>query len=413
MTTSKDDVVPAFGKDIRKEFMLRENSVFLNHGAYGSIPRYVHERQARYLTELESHPDIWFRYNVCTYLRTSTAKVATFMGIHTEDTFLVQNVTRAINTVLKSFPLQKSDAFLITSLTYVGVKMISAATVARVEDHITSPSSIVLPVKHIVEVCHQHGMVIVVDAAHIPGQLKVDVQDIDADFYTGNLHKWLFCPRACAFIWTNPKRHHAWFKPLVTSTLDNESLHDAFAHEGTRDDTSYVCSADGIYYYERLGGMFNVLLSLKNLGSISTFNVHVYKHMMHNLLTYFKIIQEKIVQYNSTLMAEGIKYLEEKWGTKCLAIPENMKAPCIRILQLPFIPRFSDSLGSEGTDVSKGKNFELKKLILDRFDVSSCVVILEGQLMVRVSTQVYNTMDDFIRLGEAVLELTQKEENGP
>ncbi|XP_045213671.1 uncharacterized protein LOC123564270 [Mercenaria mercenaria] len=414
MMSSTENNVPSFGADIRKEFMLRENSVFLNHGSYGSMPRCVHERQVRYLAELESHPDTWFRYNMYTYLRNSKDKAADFMGIDSEDTFFLQNVTKAINTVMKTFPLRFGDAYLITSLTYGAVKVTSHSTVARVEgakiyemdikfpitgddsvvemyedflvkhsdvklaviDHITSPTSVLLPVKRIVEVCHRHGVVVVVDAAHVPGQLKVDIQDIDADFYTGNLHKWVFCPRSCAFIWMNPKRHHAWFKPLVTSAYDNDALHDAFAYEGTKDDTPYICSADGIDFYNRIGGM------------------------------------EKIVQYNSTLLSKGVSYLEEKWGTKCLEIPECMEAPCLRIIHLPFVPGFSDCLGQAATDVFKGKkNLELQKLILDRFDVQIAVVIVEGKLMARVAAQVYNTMEDFIKLGEAVLALTKQRTN--
>lgn len=367
MTNTKE-IVPAFGEDIRKEFMLREKSVFLNHGSFGSMPRCVHDRQIRYLAELESHPDNWFRYNMYKYLAVSKAKVAEFMGIHTENTFFLQNVTKAINTVLKTYPLRRGDAYLITSLTYHAVTVTTRATVARKEgavvyemnikfpvtsddsilemyedflskhpdvklsvvDHISSPTSLVLPVKRIVEVCHRHDVVVVVDAAHIPGQLKVDIQDIDADFYTGNLHKWVCCPRSCAFIWTNPKRHHSWFKPLVTSSFD-KNLHDAFAYEGTKDDTPYICSADGIDYYNRIGGL------------------------------------KTVVEYGSTLITNGITYLEQKWGTKRLAIPEHMEAPLLRVLQLPFIPGFSDTLEEEPTGVFKGKNLELQKLILDRF----------------------------------------------
>lgn len=405
------DEVPKFGADIRKEFMLREGSVFLNHGSYGSMPRCVHERQVRYLAELEEHPDIWFRYNMYDYLLTAREKVAEFMGIHPEDTFFLQNVTKAINTVMKTFPLRSGDAYMISSLTYGAVNVTTHATVARVEgakvltldikfpladedsviemyeqflqkhpeiklavvDHISSPTTVLLPVKHITEVCHRHGVTVVVDAAHAPGQLNVDIQDIDADFYTGNLHKWVFCPRSCAFIWMNPHRKHAWFKPLVTSAFDNDSLHDAFAYEGTKDDTPYICSMHGINYYNRIGGL------------------------------------EKIAEYNSTLLKEGVSYLEKAWGTRKLEIPEYMHAPFLRLLHLPHLPGITDAMESGPTDVFKGKlNLGLQKLILDRFDVQVAVVVVQGQLMIRVCAQVYNTMEDYIRLGQAVLTLTKE-----
>lgn len=411
MAEDKSDV-PAFGSEIRKEFMLRENSVFLNHGSYGSMPRCVHERQVRYLVEMESHPDTWFRYNMYKYLYAAKAKVADFMGVHADDTFLLQNVTKAVNTVMKTYPLKSGDAFLITSLTYHAVNVTTHATVSRVEgakvvnmditfplmdedsvvemyetfltkhpevklavvDHITSPTAVLLPVKRITEVCHRHDVIVIIDAAHAPGQLHVDIQDIDADFYTGNLHKWLYCPRACAFIWMNPNRKHPWFKPLVTSAFDNDSLHDAFAYEGTKDDTPYICTMNGIDYYNRIGGM------------------------------------EKVVGYNTALLKQGVAYLEEKWGVKRLEIPEAMEAPCLRVLYLPFLPGITDRMDLASIDVFKGKvNLGLQRLILDKYDIQVAVVVIQGKLMVRVCAQVYNTMDDFIRLGDAVLDLTQQE----
>ncbi|XP_060570275.1 uncharacterized protein LOC132728620 isoform X1 [Ruditapes philippinarum] len=399
-----------FGQEIRREFMLRDGSVFLNHGAYGCIPRCVHDRQISYLAEIETHPDIWFRYKVKKYIQLARNKVAGFMGINTDDIYLLTNVTKAINTVLKSFPLCKSNAILLTSLSYYGVKLTSYATVARLDgaktyeidisfpiysdisiiqkyedfllahpdvklavvDHITSPTSVVLPVKHITEVCHRYGVAVVIDGAHVPGQLKVDIQDIDADFYTGTLHKWLYCPRGCAFIWTNPKRHHTWFKPLVTSMFDKNTLHEAFAHEGTRDDTPFICATDGVDFYNRIGGI------------------------------------DKIVSYNSTLLSKGTSYLVKLWGTETLAIPKSMEAPCMRLLHLPFIPGFSDNLVTGALNVFEGKNFELKKLILDRFDVLTAITIVDGKLMIRLSANVYNTMDDFIKLGGAILTLTAR-----
>ncbi|WAR31064.1 LCYD2-like protein [Mya arenaria] len=112
-----------------------------------------------------------------------------------------------------------------------------------------------MPVKKIVEVCHKHGKVVFVDAAHIPGQIEVDIVDLDADFYAGNLHKWVFCPRSSAFIWRNPNRPHAWFKPLVTSAFEHSGIHEAFAYEGTKDDIPYLCAVDGINFLRRLGGV--------------------------------------------------------------------------------------------------------------------------------------------------------------
>lgn len=410
---NKLEAVPEFGNEIRKEFMLRPNSVFLNHGSYGSMPRCVHERQVRYLVEMESHPDTWFRYNMYGYMKATIGRVAEFMGIRMEDTFMLQNVTKAANTVLKTFPFHSGDAVLVNSLTYGAVNVAARATTAAslngaqtlsldinfpinsedevvqkyedflkqhpevklvIVDHITSPTAVVMPVKRIVHVCHAHGAVVFVDAAHVPGQLRPDIQDIDADFYAGNLHKWVFCPRSAAIIWRNPSRQHAWFRPLVTSAFEHRGLHEAFGYEGTKDDIPYICAANGIEYINRVGGL------------------------------------EKINEYNSTLLYKGVTYLEEKWGTKRLQVPDSMHSLYQCIVALPFIPGFSDFKETPAvTQVFMGKNLELQKLLLDKFDVQVAVVYVGQELMVRVSVSIYNTMDDIIRLADAVLALTKTE----
>ncbi|XP_060570276.1 uncharacterized protein LOC132728620 isoform X2 [Ruditapes philippinarum] len=348
-----------FGQEIRREFMLRDGSVFLNHGAYGCIPRCVHDRQISYLAEIETHPDIWFRYKVKKYIQLARNKVAGFMGINTDDIYLLTNVTKAINTVLKSFPLCKSNAILLTSLSYYGVKLTSYATVARLDGAKTYEIDISFPIYSDISIIQKYEDFLL---AHPDVKLAV----------VGTLHKWLYCPRGCAFIWTNPKRHHTWFKPLVTSMFDKNTLHEAFAHEGTRDDTPFICATDGVDFYNRIGGI------------------------------------DKIVSYNSTLLSKGTSYLVKLWGTETLAIPKSMEAPCMRLLHLPFIPGFSDNLVTGALNVFEGKNFELKKLILDRFDVLTAITIVDGKLMIRLSANVYNTMDDFIKLGGAILTLTAR-----
>ncbi|WAR31068.1 LCYD1-like protein [Mya arenaria] len=407
--------VPDFGPDIRKEFMLKERSVFLNHGSYGGMPKCVHDRQVKYLIELEENPDGWFRNKMYKYLNSTIAVVAEFMGVKKEDTFMIQNITKAANTVLKTFPLKSGDGVLVNTLTYGAVNVATRVTTKAVEgaqtysfnidfpimsedeivakydeilekhpevklvmvDHIASPTAIVMPVKKIVEVCHKHGKVVFVDAAHIPGQIEADIVDMDADFYAGNLHKWVFCPRSSAFIWRNPNRPHAWFKPLITSHFEHFGIHEAFAFEGTKDDIPYLCAVDGINFLRRLGGV------------------------------------ERIRSYCIPLLKEGMAYLEEKWGTKRLNIPENMRAPFQCVIEVPFIRGFSDIDDKPSvTGIFRGRHYELQNLIFDDYDVQVKVLYINKRCMIRVSVAVYSSMGDFEKLAEAVLDLARKRNEG-
>lgn len=391
-----DENKPVFGEEIRSKFMLRNGCTFLNHGSFGCVPRHVHERQIRYLTEIESHPDIWFRHSVFDYLRSATEKVANFMGVEAKDTFLLQNVTKATNTVLKSFPFKTGASILITSLTYSAVKSATQVITEQIEgvkayhlripipiqceddivskyedfldthpdvkfaiiDHITSPTAIVMPVKRLVSLCHEHNVVTLVDGAHAPGQLRFNIPDLDTDFYTGNLHKWVYTPRGCALLWINPCRRHAWFRPLVTSSKETHGLSSAFSYEGTKDDTAYICAMDGIDFYNWLGGI------------------------------------DAITKYTSELREKGVRYLEEIWGTKRLEVPDHMVAPNMQLIHLPR----SHLIGSD----LKQNNEAMMRMLVDRYGVQVAFVEVEGEMMVRVSVNIYNTMADFKLLGQAV-----------
>lgn len=387
-----------FGDDMKKEFMLREKSLFVNHGSYGAIPRCVHSRKIRYLEEMESHPDIWYRYSLEGYLMNAVQKVANFLGVDVADTFLVQNVTKAVNTVLKTFPLRHGDAFMTTNLTYGSVQSVARYVTSLVPnccvhtlnvqfpipsedslvdmfdqfiaqhadirlaiiDHITSPSAILMPVKRLVEVCHKHDVTVLIDGAHAPGQLELEIQNIDADFYTGNLHKWVFTPRGCGFLWRNPRRKYEWLRPLITASCHGAGLGEEFAFEGTKDDTSCLCAVDGIDFFNRVGGL------------------------------------NAIVNYTSNLRERSVAYLEERWGTKRLPVPETMVAPNLQMVELPYLVGFSEHSEKYGI---------LQRLIVDRYDIQTYVHKVDGKLYLRVSTQIYNTFQDYVKLANAVLDL--------
>lgn len=215
------------------------------------------------------------------------------------------------------------------------------------------------PVKKLVEVCHHHDVIAVVDGAHAPGQIPLNLPDIDADFYTGNLHKWLFTPRGCGFIWMNPKRKKEWFKPLITSTYDDSGLHIQFGYEGTKDDTPYICSVDGLNFFKnRLGGF------------------------------------EKTLPYAAELRHKAIPYLEKRWGTKRLEIPDDMVAPYMQMIKLPYLKGY--------TDDPENSWRPLMKDLLERFDIQVAVNNVQGELYARLSFPAYVVFEDVVKLGDAI-----------
>ena len=212
-----------YGKTCReKHFLLNEDGVYLNHGSFGTVPRTVFSSYTQLLAQVESHPDKWFKYDMFTMLLSSRKRLAELINCSVEEVVLVENATTGVNTVLRSLELSKGDGLLVSSLTYPGVDNAAiavcqqtGATLHRLEyvlpvknqqsvvqlyadyldahrdvkvvlvDHISSPAAIMQPVKDIVRVCHDKGAKVIVDGAHAPGHLELDMRDLDADYYTG------------------------------------------------------------------------------------------------------------------------------------------------------------------------------------------------------------------------------------
>ncbi|KAK3591460.1 hypothetical protein CHS0354_033460 [Potamilus streckersoni] len=390
-----------FGPNILECFRLRDGSTFINHGSYGTVPKKVTDHQIRLLMEMESHPDDWFRNKVDKYLQQAISCVSEFLQTSPQDTVLIQNATKGVNTVLKSFPLKSLDAILITSLTYPAVRMAANAVTARLQgvecltldvrfpiesndsicdqyqtcldqhpniklaiiDHITSPSAVVMPVKRLVKLCHDRNVIVIIDGAHGPGQLPLNLPEIDADFYTGNFHKWVYTPRGCAFLWKNPAYQNAWLAPLVTSFYHGQGFQLEFGFEGTKDDTPCISVIEGIKFYHDIGGF------------------------------------ESINCYNSTLVRRAADLLTSAWGTQKLLIPPCMESPNMINVQLLDIPGYLKTPGDEK---------HLMKDLYELYGIQTMTVCIQGELYIRISAQVYNCMQDYEKLCRAVLELRKR-----
>jgi len=218
-----------FGSEARdKYYFLHKEKTLINHGSFGAVPRPVNDQRNKYIEMMECEPDAWFRWTVDDTMLKSRDRVAQFINCDPEDVVFAENVTEAINDVMWSLPLTKDDGVLVTSVGYHAIN-ITATEVCKargatchkipllfpldspgevltpeaivklykdyindhpdikfaIVDHITSSSALLMPLKEIIQFCHSKGVEVLVDAAHTPGQLKLDMQDLDPDYYTG------------------------------------------------------------------------------------------------------------------------------------------------------------------------------------------------------------------------------------
>jgi isopenicillin-N epimerase len=120
-------------------------------------------------------------------------------------------------------------------------------------DHVTSPTAVIFPLRELVSLIRETQASILIDGAHGPGMLPVDISSIGADWYVGNCHKWLMAPKGSAFLWTDPRRQHETH-PLVISHDFRRGYTAEFDWTGTRDPSAWLSIPAAIDFHLRLGG---------------------------------------------------------------------------------------------------------------------------------------------------------------
>jgi isopenicillin-N epimerase len=237
--------------DLRELFLIDPEVVFLNHGSFGACPRVVFEEYQRYQIELERQPVEFLGRRADGLLDGARAKLAAYLNTEPNDIAFVMNATSGLNVIARSLPLERGDEILTTDHEYgaldmtwdwmcgkVGAQYIHhhiplpvtshadvvdsfwSAVTPRTKviflSHITSPTALIMPVKEICARAREAGILTVIDGAHVPGHIPLDLADIGADIYSGNCHKWLCAPKGAAFLHVRPDQQE-WIESLTIS----------------------------------------------------------------------------------------------------------------------------------------------------------------------------------------------------
>ena len=276
------------GHAIRGEWGLAPDFLTLNHGSYGATPKMVLAAQDAWRARMEAQPSRFFRAIYPQAIREAAGVLASFLGARAEDLAFVENATSGCNAVLRSLRLAPGDEILVLAHVYGAVRntvrfvcersgavmveaampfprplpdaiteAVSAAITPRtriaVMDHITSASALVLPIADIVAACHARGVPVLVDGAHGPGQVDLDLTALNADWYTGNCHKWLNAAKGCAFLWARADRQ-ADLHPVTISHGYGQGFTAEFDWLGTYDPSAYLSVPAALEFHARLGG---------------------------------------------------------------------------------------------------------------------------------------------------------------
>ena len=271
---------PALSK-FHAHWSLDPRIIFLNHGSFGACPKPVLEIQQELRREMEASPVqfLWRRYD--DLLEPARAALARFIGARSRDVVFITNATAGVNAVVRSLKLRRGDALLTTNLDYNACHNVLVETarqagaqvqVARVPfplrradqaleaileaatsrtrlamiDHVASHTALVFPIERIVRELEARGIDTLVDGAHAPGMLALDVTKLRPAYYAGNLHKWVCAPKGAGFLWVREDKQAAVQPPVISHGHNTPrpgygAFQDRFDWAGTFDPTAWFC----------------------------------------------------------------------------------------------------------------------------------------------------------------------------
>ena len=276
---------------MKSQFLLDPTITFLNHGSFGACPKPIFEEYQRFQLELETEPVLFIQKKVAGYLKVAREKLSTYIGCDSLDVFFTPNPTFAINTIMRSLDLQEGDEILSTNHEYGAMDRIwsfyckkSGAQYIRqnislpvqtkeqlIEEfwkgynsktkiiflnHISSCTALVFPVKEICDRARELGLITIIDGAHVPGQLDLNIADLNPDYYTGTLHKWMLAPKGSSFLYVKKQLQNI-LDPLIVgwgyeSVSPGESQFlDYQDYQGTRDISAFLATPKVIEFLER------------------------------------------------------------------------------------------------------------------------------------------------------------------
>jgi isopenicillin-N epimerase len=367
-------------------FSLDPATAHLNHGSFGAVPLAVQRVQHRLRDEVEANPPRFYAVGLAERIAHTRRHLATFLGADPDGSALIGNTTTGAALVLGSLDLRTGDEIVTTEHGYGAVRLAVDAACARtgavhrtvplplaptddevvaavtgavtgrtrlvIVDQITSPTARLFPVARVVAALRPAAVPVMVDAAHVPGQVPVNVAGIGADFWAGNLHKWAYAPRGTALLAVSP----AWrerIRPLVVSWEQETGFPARLEWQGTLDYTPWLAAPTGLF-------------TLRTLG-VQTVRTH----------------NAALAEYGQRVVATALR------ADPPADPPGEASGLAMRVVPLP--PGLATDLAAAG---------RLRQRIADELGFEVAVNPYRGQGLLRLSAQVYNRAEEYDRLAE-------------
>jgi isopenicillin-N epimerase len=378
---------------ISDDWCLDRTYAFLNHGSFGARLRAIAECQTTLRAQYEARPIEWLGRQANGMIAEGRRVVGAFVGSHPDSLGFTTNATEAINAVLRSLAFKPGDELLTTTHVYNAVRMTMRHVAQRVEatyreidiplpvrspdqivdavcqamngrtrliviDHVTSTTAIVFPAAAVVDQARKRGIDVLIDGAHAPGMLPLDVESIGAAYYAANLHKWTCAPSGAGFLHVRPDRQKG-IHPTTVSHFYEQGFIQEFQWQGTRDITPWLCAKESIAYLGRLGW-------------------------------------DRVMNHNHSMAVWVQAMLCERWGVEPASPRDGSMLGSMATVEVP---------GQERLKRKYGTFDAFKAPLFDRFRIEVPVVDWGGKWRVRPCCQIYNTSDQYEQLADAVLTL--------
>ncbi len=373
---------------MKSQFLLDPAITFLNHGSFGACPKPIFEEQQRFQLELENEPVYFIQKKQAKYLKIAKDRLAEYIGCNANDFFFTPNPTFAVNTIMRSLDLKEGDEILSTNHEYgamdrtwnfyckkSGAKYIrqniSLPVVSKEQileefwsgytsktkiiflNQISSATALIFPVKEICDKARELGLITIIDGAHVTGQMDLNITELNPDFYTGTLHKWMLAPKGSSFLYVK-KDFQEMLDPLVVGwgyesvTPGESQFLDYQEFQGTRDISAFLCTPKVIDFLE-----------------------------------------------------------ENDWRAKakeCRRIVlDNYQRFCDLLKTQPICPITEEFLGQMASIPIKTSNpVALKELLFNKYKIEIPVMPLNGNYFIRYSINVYNSQEDLDILYKAL-----------
>ncbi|MFM2213580.1 MAG: Isopenicillin epimerase [Bacteroidota bacterium] len=377
----------------KTQSLLDPNITFLNHGSFGACPKPIFQEYQRFQLELESEPVNFIQNKQTPYLKIARDSLANFVGCQAQDLVFTPNPTFAINVIMRSLKLNQGDEILATNHEYgamdrtwnfyckkAGAKYVRQNITLPITskeqiieefwkgytpntkvvflNQMSSATALLFPVKEIIEKAKTLGLITIVDGAHIPGHIDLEITSLDPDYYTGTLHKWMLAPKGSSFLYVSPQWQNQ-LEPLIVSwgyesVAPGESQFlDYHEIQGTRDVSVFLCTPKVIEFLE---------------------------------------------QNNWKAVAEGCKTI----------VRENYQRFCDLVGSEPLCPITAEFLGQMASiPIKTNKPAELKEWLYKNYKIQIPVMPLNGNYYLRYSINAYNAQADLDILYKALEEIIE------